>query len=134
MKKIIDTVSSKPITFMAIIAVVTNICIEVLSRNSFSSFTSYIAETPQAFIFNTAIIMLTLSVSLFFKRRIFITSLIMLLWIALGIANKFMLVSGNTPLTIFHIANFGSAIKLSSIYMTVFEIVLTLFAIIAAIV
>ena len=133
MKKIIDTIYSKPITFMAVIAVVTNICIEILSRNSFSSFASYIIETPLAFIFNTAIIMLTLSVSLFFRRRIFMTSMITLLWLALGIANKFMLVSGNTPLTIFHIANFGSAIKLSSIYMTIFETVLILLAIIAAV-
>lgn len=133
MKKIIDTVFSKPITFMAIIAVITNICIEVLSRDSLESFASYIIKFPQAFLFNTAIIMLTMSVSLFFKRRIFMMSLITLLWITLGIANKFMLVSGNTPLTIFHIANFGSAIKLSSIYMTIFEIVLILLAIVAAV-
>ncbi len=133
MKKFLDTVFSKPITFMAIVAVILNIGIEILSRDSFGSFASYIIELPQAFLFNTAIIMLTLSASLFFKRRIFIMSLISLLWIALGIANKFMLVSGNTPLTIFHIANFGSAIKLSSIYMTIFEIALIFFAIIAAV-
>ena len=133
MKKIIDAVFSKPITFIAVLSVIINVCIEVLSRDSLSSFLSYITQSPITFLCNTAIIMLTLSVSLLFKRRIFIISTITILWVALGIANKFMLVSGNTPLTIFHIANFGSAIKLSSIYMTIFEIALLFLAIIAAI-
>ncbi len=133
MKKIIDAVFSKPITFIAVLSVIINVCIEVLSRDSLSSFLSYITQSPITFLCNTAIIMLTLSISLLFKRRIFIISAITILWVALGIANKFMLVSGNTPLTIFHIANFGSAIKLSSIYMTIFEIVLLFLAIIAAI-
>ena len=118
MKKIIDAVFSKPITFIAVLSVIINVCIEVLSRDSLSSFLSYITQSPITFLCNTAIIMLTLSVSLLFKRRIFIISAITILWVALGIANKFMLVSGNTPLTIFHIANFGSAIKLSNVHLS----------------
>ena len=134
MKKISDILFSKPVTLTLIVAIITNIFIEVLSRNSISALFAYIAENPLTFIFNTAIIMLTLSVSLFFKRQLFTMSLVTLLWVALGIANKFMLISGNMPLTIFHIFNFGSAIKLSSIYMTVFEIILIFAAIIVAIV
>lgn len=134
MKKISDIIFSKPLTLTFLVAVITNIFIEVLSRNSISALFAYIIETPLTFIFNTAIIMLTLSVSLFFKRQLFTMSLVTLLWVALGIANKFMLISGNMPLTIFHIFNFGSAIKLSSIYMTVFEIILIFAAIIVAIV
>lgn len=133
MKKFLNIIFSKPVTVTFIVSVITNIFIEVLSRNSISSLLSYMFETPLTFIFNTAIIMLTLSVSLFFKRQVFIMSLLTILWVALGIANKFMLVSGNTPLTSFHIANFGSAIKLSTIYMTIFDIVLIILAVIAAI-
>ncbi len=131
MKKIIDTISSKPITFMAIIAVFINICIELISRKSIPSLASYIIETPMTFLFNTFIIMFTMSISLFFKRRTFLLSMISVLWLGLGIANRFMLNSGNMPLTICHIVNFGSAIKLSSIYMTMLEIILVFAAIIA---
>ncbi len=134
MKKFIKNIFSTPVTVLLIISVLTNIFIETLSRNSITALISYICETPFTFIFNTAIIMLTLSISLFFKRQVFMTSLLTILWIALGIANKFMLISANTPLTVFHIANVGSGIKLSSIYMTIFEIILILAAIIAALI
>ena len=120
MKKIIDTAFSRAIVLMVAAAVGINICIELLSRGSISSLIAYITQTPFTFIFNTAIILFTLSVALFFKQRIFVASFICLLWVVLGVANKFMLISGNTPLTVFHLANIESAVKLSSIYMTTF--------------
>ena len=134
MKKFFNTVFSTPITVIFLVSTATNLFIEALSRNSLTSLFSYIFQTPLTFLFNLAIIMLTLSVSLFFKRQVFMMSVVTLLWISLGIANKFMLISANTPLTIFHIANVGSGIKLSSIYMTIFEIILILTAIIAALI
>lgn len=133
MKKIIDTAFSRAIVLMVAAAVGINICIELLSRGSISSLIAYITQTPFTFIFNTAIILFTISVALFFKQRIFVASFICLLWVVLGVANKFMLISGNTPLTVFHLANIESAVKLSSIYMTTFEIILIIFAIIVAI-
>lgn len=134
MKKSFNRLFSMPMVTIVSFSVLINIFIELMSRSSLGSVLKYAVKTPFSFIFNTVIIMLTLSLALFFKRRIFATSLITLIWISLGIANFFMLNAGNTPLTIFHIANLGSAIKLSGLYMTVLEIALIILAVAAAVV
>lgn len=134
MKKIRDLIFNLPVTMIAVVAVCLNIIIEVLNRGSFMGLLSHIVTSPLTFVANTVIIMFTLSIALLFKKRIFATALIAVLWITLGIANSFTLVSGNMPLTVCHIFNFGSAIKLSSLYMTLLEVVLVFVGIIAVLV
>ena len=134
MKQKHDSIFKHPIFFIGVVAVALNIFIEILSRGSVVDLLSYIGSSPLTFIFNTVIIMSTLSIALLFKKRLFSVSLISVVWIALGFANSFTLVSGNMPLTVCHIVNLGSAIKLSSIYMTVFEVALVIIGSISAVV
>ena len=58
-----------------------------------------IFTSPVIFLMNTLIIMTTLSIGLFFKRRIFVYVLMAVLWIILAFINFVVLYSRKTPFT-----------------------------------
>ena len=69
------------------IPVLLELIIESLNRKSVVSGFLYMFDKPSLFLFNTLIIMLTVSVALFFKREIFVFTLISAVWLIFGIVN-----------------------------------------------
>lgn len=118
-----------PVLLCAISAFLTNIFIEALGRASITSLLSYIAKSPLAFLYNTLIIMFTLSLSLLFKRKIFVISLISVIWVILGIINRMVLVLRDVPLTASDFSSIRSAFRLSGLYVSVSDIAIVIFAV-----
>lgn len=105
-----------------IVPVLLEIIIESLSRKSLFSGVGYMFSSPVLFSFNTLIIMLTLSVALFFKREIFVFILIAIVWLCFGIADFVILHFRVTPFSAVDFTMIKTAISVSGHYLTVLNI------------
>ena len=105
-----------------VVPVLLEIIIESLSRRSLVSGVGYMFSSPVLFSFNTLIIMLTLSVALFFKREIFIFISIAIVWLCFGIANFVILHFRVTPFSAVDFTMIKTAISVSGHYLTVLNI------------
>lgn len=72
---------------LAFLAILVNLVIECLNRLSVVSGLRHMVTNPLVFLFNTLMIYFTLTFVAFFKKRIFVGTLISAVWIALGIIN-----------------------------------------------
>lgn len=96
--------------------------IESLNRKSIVSGVGYLFERPSLFVFNTLIIMLTVSIALFFKREIFVFTTVCAVWLIFGIVNFFVLSVRVTPFSAVDITLLESALKVSGHYLTAFNV------------
>lgn len=99
------------------IPVLLELIIESLNRKSVVSGFLYMFDKPSLFLFNTLIIMLTVSVALFFKREIFVFTLISAVWLIFGIVNFVILSFRVTPFSAVDITLLESAISVSGHYL-----------------
>ena len=76
-----------------------NFIIELCSRRNLSDTFKYILGSPLVFLYNSLIILATLSIVLLFKRRTFFFTLITTIWIGFGITNGIILSNRVTPFT-----------------------------------
>lgn len=76
-----------------------NFIIELCSRRSLGDTFIYIFGSPLVFLYNSLIILSTLSIVLLFKRRTFFFTLISTVWIGFGITNGIILSNRVTPFT-----------------------------------
>ena len=130
--RVLKWIERHPVPFFIIIATVLEIALELLGRRSFGDFLSYHIYNMVFVICNILIITVSLSVSLLFKRRLFMVIITVSLWIALGIANSFMLAFRSTPLNIsdFYMLRFSA--KMMILYVTPVQAALIFSAIAAA--
>lgn len=112
--------SAKLILLSTIIA----FTVDSLSRNSMEKTFEFIKINPLAFLFSLLIIMLSLSIVLLFKRRIFGYTIISSIWIIGGVANNIIMKFRNTPLTASDLRMTGNALKLLDSYLTKNEVLL----------
>ena len=112
-----------------LVPVLLEIIIESFSRKSLVSGVGYMFSSPVLFSFNTLIIMLTLSVALFFKREIFIFISIAIVWLCFGIANFVILHFRVTPFSAVDFTMIKTAISVSGHYLTVLNISMMLVAV-----
>lgn len=103
--------------------------IECLNRKSVISGVVYMFERPALFLFNTLIIMLTVSVALFFKREIFVYTVISMIWLIFGIVNFVILNIRVTPFSAVDITLLESAIKVSGHYLNALNIAMIILAV-----
>lgn len=76
-----------------------NFIIELCSRRNLNDTFGYIFGSPLVFLYNSLIILATLSIVLLFKRRTFFFTLITTVWIGFGITNGIILSNRVTPFT-----------------------------------
>lgn len=88
-----------PYSFCLILGVVGNLAVETLSRKSPIAMGQYLLQKPLVFLYNSFIIAFTLSVALLVKRRAFVFSLLLSVWIGMGLINSILLVFRTTPFT-----------------------------------
>lgn len=72
---------------LAFLAILVNLVIECLNRLSVVAGLRHMVTNPLVFLFNTLMIYFTLTFVAFFKKRIFVGTLVSAVWIALGIIN-----------------------------------------------
>lgn len=99
-----------------------NFIIELCSRRNLLDTFGYIFGSPLVFLYNSLIILSTLSIVLLFKRRTFFFTLITTIWIGFGVTNGIILSNRVTPFTAtdLTLAEFGLGIisKYLSPFMT----------------
>lgn len=87
-----------PIRYFAIFSIFENWLIESLSRHSPIEGFVHVFTSPVVFFYNALIIMLTLSFSLLFRKRIFGLIIMALPWLICGVVNCVVLTYRVTPL------------------------------------
>lgn len=100
-----------------ILGVVLNLLVEFLSRKSIISLGKYIFLTPHIFLYNTTIILATLSIALIFRKRLFGLIVISLLWVVIGITDSILLVFRTTPFTAQDLRLIQYALRISQKYL-----------------
>lgn len=119
----------KFICFYIFLPVLLDLVIEGLNRKSVFSAFAYMLDKPFLFIFNVLIIMLTLSVAMYFRREIFVVALISIVWLLFGTVNYVILHFRVTPFSAVDFTLISSAISVSGHYLTAFNVVMIFFAI-----
>lgn len=114
-------------------AFVINLFIEIVWRRSLSSVINLVVFNPHMFIYGTALIALTLCVTMFFKKRLFVYLLIAGTWIGFGVSNATLLAYRSTPMVAIDFMIMRSSIGISTIYLSVFVIILIVLGVLAAI-
>lgn len=105
-------------------AIIINFTIEFLGRHSFKEGLLYLAETPMVFLYNSLIIFASMLIAYLFKRRIFATLIISIVWILLGIVNGAILTFRVTPFTGQDFKMIQNGFSLIAKYMTSGQIIL----------
>lgn len=114
--------------------IILDLIIECLNRKSVVLAVRYMIEKPSLFLFNVLIIMLTVSVAKFFKREIFVLSLISIIWLLFGVANYVILHFRVTPFSAVDFTLISSAISVSGHYLSPLNIAMILVAVVMLVV
>lgn len=113
-----------PIPVCVLLAVLLNLLIEALSRHSLTRAILFLWEMPFSFLCDTLILLLTLIIALFFKRRIFVLSLVSTIWVLLGLANCILLGFRSTPLSAVDFRLMKTAFQVIDYYLNVLDFIL----------
>lgn len=116
-----------------ILALTLNIVLEVLNRRSILDCFGFIVHSPIVFIYNVLVIFVTLSITLFAKRRCFFVTVITSIWMALGITNFIVLGYRTTPFSAIDMTMLESVLGMIHIYFSNTQIILIGSAILAVI-
>ena len=117
------------VSFYILLPIVLEFLIEALSRKSLIAAVKDAINSPLLFAFNTLIIMLTLSIAMFFKREVFALTTISVVWVIFGIVNFVILHFRVTPFSAVDFTLIKSAISVSSHYLNLFTIAMIIVAI-----
>lgn len=117
-----------------LIALPLELLLEILGRRSIFLGVKFMVTQPIVFAYNTSIVFFTLLFALFLKKRVFGLVTITTLWLACGIINFVVLGYRVTPFAAIDFLMFLDVFSMLDVYLTKFQQVLVLLAIIAAIV
>lgn len=98
--------------------------VELCSRKSVVDLFLFLIREPLVFFYNVLIIAATASVCLLFKRRIFVLSVVLLLWTAIGVTDFVLLNFRTTPFTAVDLALIKDALAIANRYLSWIGVVL----------
>ncbi len=116
-----------------LIAFPLELLLEILGRRSIFLGFKFMLTQPIVFVYNTSIVFFTLLFALFLKKRVFGLVTITTLWLACGIINFVVLGYRVTPFAAIDFLMFLDVFSMLDVYLTKFQQVLLLIAVIAAI-
>ena len=94
----------------------------------------FLVREPLVFFYNVLIIAATASVCLLFKRRIFVLSVVLFLWVDIGVTDFVMLSFRTTPFTAVDLALIKDALAIANRYLSWVGVVLIIAGVLAAVV
>lgn len=97
-------------------ALILNIVIELLGRFSLMSLLGHMVYQPIFFLYNVMILALTLSISLFFRRKALVRAMVTTLWLAMGMANFMVLSYRITPFSAIDLSILNFNLSFMKIY------------------
>lgn len=110
------------------------IFVELCSRKSVLELGLFFIRQPLVFFYNVLIIAVTTSVSLLFRRRVFVMSVVLFLWAAVGVTDMVLLSFRTTPFTAVDLLLIKNALQIADRYLSPFIMVLIACAIICAVI
>lgn len=128
-----EKVLRKSLTYCILLAFISNFVVEVLSRRSLMATFSFIGNKPMVFLYNTMLMLIPYLVALLVRRRVFIYVLVTAIYIIAGCVNFYMLSYRTTPFTGVDLTLIESALDIVENYMSFFQIILVLIAVILVI-
>lgn len=123
-RKLYDFFLVHPLIFFMIWAFILNFIMECLGRRSFLDAVVYLAQSPVMFLYNVLIILMTLSISILFKRRVFVSSLVSMIWFLSAVANCVLLGFRTTPFSAIDLTMVTYALSIINIYLSKAQIIL----------
>ena len=124
LKEIFSKVNRNSVLMLFITALVLDLIIEALGRLSPIAAVIFIFEHPLVFFCNTMLIMAVISLSLFFRRRIFAACMLSSIWLAIGIINGVILINRMTPFNVKDLATLSEAQSIMTNYFSVKSIIM----------
>ncbi len=121
-----------PILESALIALVLNFVMEIVSRRSLISAVSFLFHSPHFFLAGWAVIFLTLSLAPLFPKKIFIYCLFGILWLSMAITNAVLVVIRTAPFEAVDFSIIRTGLGIITIYMKLWQIILIALAILGA--
>lgn len=119
------------ITFISLFL---NFVLELLGRHSFINALRFPFEHPVMFLYNSLIILFTLSFCLILKKRLTALFLLIAVWLGLGVTNFILLGYRSSPLSAIDFTIVKSAVGLFTLYLSIWQITLIAAAILLFIV
>lgn len=117
----------------AVVAILINLFIETLARQSPVGGFLWFIENPVVFLFNALIIFAWLSFTMLFHHKVFALTMMGSIWIILGVVNGVILNNRMTPFTTYDIMEIKDGFALIDTYFSVKQIVLFILGVIAAV-
>ncbi len=131
--KIFTVYSKHPIIFSVISAFLLELYIESFSRHSLLEGILYLFDSPLTFICNTVILFAFMAISFPFKRGFAAWMTAFAVWFIFGTANGIVLMNRQSPFTASDFAILPSVLEIFTKYLTVFQIVLIIIGLSAAV-
>lgn len=103
--------------------------IETLGRHSAGQAIAFMVQHPLVYLCNVVLVFALLSLSLFFRRRVFATILLAIVWLTLGVVNGVILSNRMTPFTVKDMSNIKEAFAIIENYFSVGTVIAVLAAI-----
>lgn len=119
---------------LGVIALLLNILIELLSRKSIVGLATYVAGSPSVFLLNGALILAPFLLVFFTRRKVFLTSVLVMVGITMGIVNGVLLIFRTTPFTAADLRLVKYGANLLTMYLTWWQIVLGAVALLLSVV
>lgn len=116
-EKLSAALEKHPIIFTLTLAFMIVLIVEIASRHSLMQGMKFIFTHPVYFLINLLIVLATLAIGIFFKKRVFFLSLVSACWIVLGIVNAVVLEFRTMPFGVSDIALLPSVFSIINIYM-----------------
>ncbi|MBQ7821463.1 MAG: LTA synthase family protein [Clostridia bacterium] len=121
------------VLFWLISAIIVNFILEILQIRSLTGALIHTFTRGHIFIINTALILLSTSLMLVVKRKLFAFALPSVLWLVVGITNTILLSFRPLPISFSDFRLVGEAAEIFSLYLSVPQIIIVVVAIIAII-
>ena len=106
--------------------------VELCSRTSLGSLFLHLLNEPFVFLYNALIIAATAVICLLFRRRSFVLTVVLFMWVVIGVTDMILLNFRTTPFTAVDILLIKSAFSIMNRYMSPFMIVLIAMALAAS--
>lgn len=131
-KALLKKIWTYDLVHIAVYSVVLELVIECFNRRGIMGLAIPFMH-PIIFIYNTLIVMATMTLALFFRRRVFVYCVVSVVWVGLALTNFIILSSRKTPFTAMDFYLVKDAIKVAGLYINIFEVILIVILVAAAI-
>lgn len=123
-KSVINKINGNHALMLFIMAVVLTLIIESLGRLSPILALQFMFGHPIIFFCNTMLVMAVISLSLFFRRRVFAACMFSFIWLAIGITNGIILINRMTPFNVKDLATLSEAQSIMTNYFSTKNIII----------